>query len=260
MNLNRGSFFLQKKIPARLTRLRDKYIQLKKLGIDRLIVINFNHAFANINANDFVECLLVEKLGVKYLVVGDDFCFGADREGNFDYLQQKAETFNFDVNSTQSFTVLTERVSSTAIRDALFLGDNEKAQAMLGRSFSISGRVSHGNKLGRTIGFPTANVPLKRLVSPVHGVYVVNVLGIKDNNLLSGVANVGTRPTFEGVRQQLEVHLFDFSGDLYGQHIEVQLLHKLRDEMKFASLDALTFQINLDAQQARAWLAEQNNI
>ncbi|MDF2185212.1 bifunctional riboflavin kinase/FAD synthetase [Grimontia hollisae] len=247
--------FAGEKAPARLTRLRDKYVQLAKLGVERLVMVNFNAKFAAITPHDFVHRLLAEQLGVKFLVVGDDFRFGARRQGDFSYLQSQAVLAGFEVVSTDSFTVSEQRVSSTAIREVLAAGQQYEAEQMLGRPYSISGRVSHGKKLGRTIGFPTANVPLKRRVSPVSGVYVVRVGGIESGQWLGGVANVGTRPTVNGVRQQLEVHLFDLEQDLYGRQIEVQLLHKLRDEMKFSSLDELKAQIEIDAQTARAWLA-----
>jgi riboflavin kinase/FMN adenylyltransferase len=245
--------------PARLTRFRDKYIQLKKTGVERLLCVNFNAHFANMSAEDFVSRLLVEQLGVKFLVVGDDFCFGKGRRGNFEMLEAAGREFGFVVVSTQSFCMLEQRVSSTAIRHALVNDQLPLAASMLGRSYSISGRVSHGRKLGRTIGFPTANVPLKRRVSPVSGVYAVEVFGV-DGAPLPGVANVGHRPTVNGVRQQLEVHLFDFQSDLYGCQIEVVLHHKLRNEIKFESFDALKAQIERDAQTARVWLSERNNV
>lgn len=238
--------------PARLTRLRDKYVQLNKLDIDRLLCVNFNAHFAGLSAEQFIRDLLVAKLGVKFLVVGDDFCFGKGRTGHFTMLQQAGKQYGFDVVSTQSFCVSQQRVSSTAIRAALANDELDSACAMLGRQYSISGRVSHGRKLGRTIGFPTANIPLKRRVSPVSGVYVVEVHGLEQP--FGGVANIGHRPTVNGVRQQLEVHLFDFHGNLYGQQLEVVLLHKLRNEHKFESFDALKQQIELDAEAARVWL------
>ncbi|WP_036799373.1 MULTISPECIES: bifunctional riboflavin kinase/FAD synthetase [Photobacterium] len=245
--------------PARLTRFRDKYQQLKQLGMDRLFCVNFNAHFANMSPRDFVRRLLVEQLGVKFLVVGDDFCFGKGRSGNFAMLEAAGKEFGFTVVSTQSFCVSEQRVSSTAIRQALANNDLPLAESMLGRPYTIGGRVSHGRKLGRTIGFPTANVPLKRRVSPVSGVYAVEVFGV-DGAPLPGVANVGHRPTVNGVRQQLEVHLFDFKSDLYGRQIEVVLRHKLRDEIKFESFDALKAQIERDAQTARVWLSERNNV
>ncbi|MFC3022759.1 bifunctional riboflavin kinase/FAD synthetase [Vibrio zhugei] len=247
--------FAKERAPARLTRLRDKYTQLDKLGIDRLLCVNFNHHFASLSAESFIRDLLVKRLGVKFLVVGDDFCFGRNRTGNFAMLQAAGQQFGFDVVSTQSFCLNDSRVSSTAIRKALANDDLTSAQRMLGRPFSISGKVSHGRKLGRTIGFPTANVPLKRWVSPVKGVYVVEVQGL-GTSLIGGVANVGQRPTVSGVRKQLEVHLFDYHGNLYGKQLEVILRHKLRDEVKFESFDALKQQIELDADAARVWLRQ----
>jgi riboflavin kinase/FMN adenylyltransferase len=247
--------FAKDKAPARLTRLRDKYVQLSKLEIDRLLCINFNEQFAQIEPESFIHDLLVKRLGVKFLVVGDDFCFGKSRRGNFDMLKQAGEQFDFDVVSSHSFCLDSLRVSSTAIRDALAHNELQAASEMLGRNYSISGRVSHGRKLGRTIGFPTANIPLKRCVSPVSGVYVVQVAGV-NGEPVSGIANIGQRPTVNGVRQQLEVHLFDFHGNLYGKQLEVALLYKIRDEFKFASFEALKQQIESDAEAARVWLLQ----
>ncbi len=247
--------FNQHHAPARLTRLRDKFVQLSRLDIDRLLCVNFDHQFAQLDAETFIHDLLVKHLGVKFLVIGDDFCFGRQRRGNFAMLQQAGEKFGFDVVSTQSFCVDRLRVSSTAIREALAHDDLAAAKEMLGRHYSISGRVSHGRKLGRTIGFPTANIPLKRCVSPVSGVYAVQVSGLTETPI-NGVANIGHRPTVNGVRQQLEVHLFDFHGNIYGKQLEVALLHKLRGEHKFDSFEALKQQIELDAEAARVWLLQ----
>jgi riboflavin kinase / FMN adenylyltransferase len=247
--------FAKQGAPARLTRLRDKFVQLSKFDIDRLLCVNFNTHFANLEADAFISDLLVKRLGVKFLVIGDDFCFGRGRQGDFAMLQQAGEKYGFTVVNTQSFCLEQQRVSSTAIRDALASDQLAVAASMLGRDYSISGRVSHGRKLGRTIGFPTANIPLKRCVSPVSGVYVVQVFGL-DGEPFGGVANIGQRPTVNGVRQQLEVHLFDLQADLYGKQLEVSLLHKLRREVKFASFDALKQQIELDAEAARVWLRQ----
>ncbi|WP_114766170.1 bifunctional riboflavin kinase/FAD synthetase [Vibrio rhodolitus] len=250
--------FAKEKAPARLTRLRDKFVQLSKLHLDRLLCVSFNPYFANLTAEEFITDLLVKRLGVKFLVVGDDFCFGRGRKGNFAMLQQAGKEYGFEVVSTQSFCLQQLRVSSTAIRNALAEDDLPAAAEMLGRGYSISGRVSHGRKLGRTIGFPTANIPLKRCVSPVSGVYVVQALGLGEQ-AIGGVANIGQRPTVNGVRQQLEVHLFDFQGDLYGKQLEIVLLEKLRDEHKFDSFEALKQQIELDAEAARVWLRQFKN-
>ncbi|MDD9175447.1 bifunctional riboflavin kinase/FAD synthetase [Aliivibrio finisterrensis] len=248
-------FFAKEKAPARLTRLRDKFVQLKKLEIERLLCINFNQKFAEQTADEFVEDLLVRSLGVKFLVVGDDFCFGKHRKGNFAMLQEAGKKYGFEVVNTQSFCLEKQRVSSTAIRHALANDNLSDVATMLGRNYSITGRVSHGRKLGRTIGFPTANIPLKRCVSPVSGVYVVRAKD-KSGKQLGGVANIGNRPTVNGVRQQLEVHFFDYQANLYGQQLNVELLCKLRDEHKFESFDALKQQIELDSQAARVWLSE----
>ncbi|WP_413111050.1 bifunctional riboflavin kinase/FAD synthetase [Thaumasiovibrio sp. DFM-14] len=251
--------FLGDKAPARLTRLRDKCRQLGQSQIDRLLCISFNVRFAEMRAEDFIRDLLVEKLGVKFLVVGDDFCFGRGRRGNFAMLEAAGRRYGFHVVSTASFCLAKQRVSSTAIREALAQDNLGLAARLLGRPYSITGRVSHGRKLGRTIGFPTANLPLKRRVSPVKGVYAVEVR-LNDLTCYHGVANIGHRPTVNGVRQQLEVHLFDFEQDLYGQQIEVVLHYKLRDEFKFASFEELKAQIERDAQQARQWFADNNNV
>ncbi|KJY90954.1 MULTISPECIES: bifunctional riboflavin kinase/FAD synthetase [Vibrio] len=249
--------FAKEKAPARLTRLRDKFVQLRKLNIERLLCVNFNKRFANQTPDEFISDLLVKRLGVKFLVVGDDFCFGKGRKGNFQMLKEAGKKHGFEVVSTQSFCLEQLRVSSTAIREALASDEVNSAAEMLGRNYSISGRVSHGRKLGRTIGFPTANIPLKRCVSPVSGVYVVEALGLGDKPI-GGVANIGNRPTVNGVRQQLEVHLFDFQANLYGKQLEIVLIHKLRDEHKFDSFEALKQQIELDAEAARVWLRQRN--
>ncbi|MBX9445269.1 bifunctional riboflavin kinase/FAD synthetase [Dickeya chrysanthemi] len=243
--------FASEKAPARLTRLRDKVKYLAQAGVDYLLCVTFDAGFATNHANTFISSLLVEKLGVKFLVVGDDFRFGAGREGDFLLLQKAGAEQNFEVISTATFCSSGKRVSSTAVREALAQDSLTLAQELLGHPFSISGRVVHGNELGRTIGFPTANLPLKRQVSPVSGVYAVQVYGLGETPL-PGVANIGTRPTVTGdKRQQLEVHLLDVTLDLYGRHIDVVMCKKLRSEQRFASLDALKQQIANDVVAAR---------
>ncbi|RLM28186.1 riboflavin biosynthesis protein RibF [Brenneria alni] len=245
--------FSVKKAPARLTRLRDKVNYLRKAGVDYLLCVKFDAHFAANHARTFVSTLLVEKLGVRFLVVGDDFRFGAGREGDFLLLQKAGLDAGFEVISTASFCNDGKRVSSTAIRDALNNDDLMLAENLLGHPYSISGRVIHGKELGRTIGFPTANLSLKRQVSPVNGVYAVSVYGLGDEPL-PGVANIGTRPTITGDnRQQLEVHLLDTTMDLYGRHIEVVLRKKIRNEQRFASLEALKQQIADDVVTARVF-------
>jgi len=239
--------------PARLCRLRDKYNLLAKLGVHRLICVNFTKKFANQSAQHFIEHLLVNKLGIKHLIVGDDFHFGKNRTGNFSMLCQAGEKYGFDVSDTTSYKMADCRISSTVIRQALEQDDLVTVKQMLGREYSIIGRVFHGDKRGRQLGFPTANVLLKRRVSPLSGVFAVLV----NTNFgqFKGVANIGARPTINGVRQQLEVHIFDFDESLYGQCIEVIVKKKLRPVIKFDSLEALTAQIHQDSEQAKQVLA-----
>lgn len=236
--------------PARLSTLREKYQLLKEQGVDRLLCVRFDEFFASQSADTFIEDLLVKRLGVKFLVVGDDFRFGRGRRGDFSMLQRAGEMAGFDVASTQSFMVDDCRISSTAVREVLAAGEFERAGNMLGRPFVIEGRVVHGEKKGRTIGFPTANVLLKRSRAAINGVYAVTV-DVKGERYY-GVANVGVRPTVGGKRTQLEVHIFNYSGSLYGEPIAVYPVRKLRDEKKFASFDVLKEQIQRDADDARA--------
>lgn len=240
--------FTPQSAPARLTRLRDKYTYLERLGVERLICVNFNRKFANLCAQEFVEKLLVNCLNLKYLIIGDDFHFGKNRQGNFETLLQASKTFGFGISDTASYKLADCRISSTAIRKALETNKLDEVQKMLGRPYSIIGRVFHGDKRGRQLGFPTANVLLKRRVSPVSGVYVVKVKLTSGEYF--GVANIGNRPTVSGLRPQLEVHIFDFNKEIYSQTIEVVLIDKLREEQKFASLAALTEQISKDSEQA----------
>ena len=242
--------FAGEKAPARLTRLREKLRWLADSGVDYVLCVRFDRRFAALTAQNFVSDLLVDRLGVKFLAVGDDFRFGAGRQGDFLLLQKAGQKYGFDVTSTQTFCESGVRVSSTAVRQALADDNLKLAENLLGRPFTISGRVVHGDELGRTIGFPTANIPLRRQVSPVKGVYAVEVTGLGDT-ALPGVANIGTRPTVAGVRQQLEVHLLDVVMDLYGRHIDVVLRKKIRNEQRFASLDELKAQIARDEVAAR---------
>ncbi len=235
--------------PARLSRLRDKYTALAELGVDRLLCMKFSRDFAALSAEFFVEQLLVNKLGVRFLVVGDDFHFGKGRVGDFDMLVRAGKQFGFDVVNTRSFRMEDCRISSSSIRQALADNEFERAEAMLGRPFAITGKVVHGDKKGRTIGFPTANLLLKRCQTPVHGVFAVEAE--VDGKRYPGVANIGTRPTVRGQRSQLEVHLFNYSGNLYGKFLSVAIKAKLRNEQKFDSFELLHQQIQKDAQQAR---------
>ncbi|KGB02490.1 riboflavin biosynthesis protein RibF [Enterobacteriaceae bacterium ATCC 29904] len=249
--------FASEKAPARLTRLREKLRYLAQCGVDYVLCVRFDRRFAALTAQNFVGDLLVKRLGVQFLAVGDDFRFGAGRQGDFLLLQKAGLEYGFDVTSTQTFCEGGVRVSSTAVRQALAEDKLDAAENLLGRPFTISGRVVHGDELGRTIGFPTANLPLRRQVSPVKGVYAVEVTGLGDKPL-PGVANIGTRPTVAGVRQQLEVHLLDVVMDLYGRHIDVILRKKIRNEQRFASLDELKAQIARDELTAREFFGLSN--
>lgn len=248
-------YFTPEEAPARLQRLRDKLAQLSSLGVDQTLCLRFNRELAELSAADFVERILVQGLAVRYLVVGDDFRFGKGRCGDFGFLREAGERYGFEVVSTATFVHGDDRVSSTRVRQALADGDFASACQLLGRPFRICGRVSPGQQRGRTIGFHTANVRLHRTVSPIRGVFAVKVFGLGVLPF-TGVANMGTRPTVDGSYFVLEVHLFDFEGDIYGRHLDVEFCRKLRDEKKFDSFEALRKQIELDAEQARAFFSE----
>ena len=245
-------FFLGDKAPARLMRLRDKLYYLKQAGVDVVIIAKFDHTFANLPAQQFIEDWLVRKLNVKFLSIGDDFKFGSKRQGNFAMLQAAGKRFGFIVEDNRSFCLDEQRISSTAIREALANDDLQLAENLLGKPYRIFGRVIHGNKLGRTIGFPTANIRLHRQVNPIKGVYAVKVR-LKSGEIFNGVANMGKRPTINGLMQLLEVHLFDFSQNIYGQMVEVEFCHKIRNEIKFPSFDDLKVQIEKDVETAKAF-------
>ena len=251
-------YFSPASAPARLQRLRDKLALLCTLDVDQVVCLRFNQHLADLAADEFVERILVQGLEVRYLVVGDDFRFGKGREGDFDFLQAAGHRAGFEVVSTRTFLHGDDRVSSTRIRELLAEGDLATATRLLGRPYRICGRVSPGQQRGRTIGFHTANIHLHRLVSPVRGVFAVEVFGL-DDQPVPGVANVGTRPTVDGSYFVLEVHLFDFDRDIYGLHLDVEFCEKLRDERKFESFDALRAQIETDAAQARRYFEKEKH-
>ena len=248
-------YFMGKTAPARLMRLRDKLYYLKQAGVDAVLVVRFNQQFAALTAEQFIEDWLVNKLNVKFLSIGDDFKFGANRQGNFAMLQAAGKQFGFAVEDNYSLCLEQCRISSTAIRQALAENQLSLAENLLGKPYRIFGRVIHGNKLGRTIGFPTANVRLHRQVNPVKGVYAVKVR-LKSGEIFDGVANMGKRPTINGTIQLLEAHLFDFSQNIYGKMVEVEFCHKIRDEIKFPSFEALKAQIEQDVKTAKAFFAK----
>jgi len=247
-------YFQPDSAPPRLTRFREKMEALRRCGIDRVVCLRFDAYLAGLSAEEFIRVILLEGVAVKYLVIGDDFHFGSQRGGNFTTLQQAGGEHGFTVVNMHTFNIGDSRVSSTRIREALQAGDLETAEALLGRTYRMSGRVAHGDKRGRTIGFPTANIHLHRAVAPVDGVFAVEMYGIPGEPV-SGVANVGVRPTVDGTRSLLEVHLFDFDRDIYGAHVQVSFLQKLRPERRFDSFAELRQQIMRDADQARAYFA-----
>lgn len=245
-------YFAPDKAPARLTRFREKVQALRRFSVDRLLVLPFNTRLAAMSAEAFIDDVLVAGLGVKYLVVGDDFRFGRGRSGDFGMLQSAGARHGFQVVNMHTFSIDGERVSSTRIRSALNRGDMAEAERLLGRSYRMSGRVAHGEKLGRQLGFPTANIHIHRKATPLQGIFVVEVFGI-EGEPLPAVASIGSRPTVDGRRIILEVYIFDFDRDIYGQHLQISFIHKLRDEWRFATLEALQAQIAKDVAEAREY-------
>lgn len=241
--------YFDRNVKPRLTRLREKLEALAHFGVDRVLVLPFNQDLADLSAEGFVREVLVKQLGAKAILIGDDFRFGHKRAGDIALLRSLSDCCGFVVADMPTLTHATDRVSSTLVRKALEVGDLTLASTLLGRPYSMSGRVAHGDKRGRTIGFPTANVFLHRKAVPISGVYCVVMHGL-DEGTVTGVANVGNRPTVEGTRSLLEVHLFDFDREIYGEHVKVEFAQKLRDEKKYDSFDLLKVQIQLDAEQA----------
>jgi riboflavin kinase/FMN adenylyltransferase len=241
--------------PPRLTRWREKYLALATLGVDRLVTLRFDDDMRAMSPQCFVEKLLLADLNVRHVVVGDDFRYGAKAQGTIHSLRAAGESQGFGVEQVDPFIVDGVRVSSTAIRERLERGDCAGAARLLGRRYRMIGRVAHGERLGRTLGFPTANLRLMRRKSPLWGILAVRVHGI-DAQPLNGVASLGTRPTVNGVEPLLEAHVFDFQGDLYGRAIEVEFIAKLRDELKFDSVELMQVQMKVDAAQARDLLSK----
>ena len=244
-------YFLNTNSPSRLMRLREKVIQFLHLSIDDLLILPFNRTLADYDANAFIKELLVERLNVKYLVIGDDFHFGKAREGNFALLKEKGRQFGFEVKNSQSYLQQGMRISSTLIRDALGIGNLKRAKQMLGRDYSICGRISHGDKRGRTLGFPTANIQMLRRNTPIRGVFAITMTGI-DGREIQGIANVGIRPTVKGDSKViLETHLFEFNQEIYGAYVEVHFKDKIRNEIRFETFEQLKIQITKDVTRAK---------
>lgn len=243
-------FFLGAEAPARLMNWRDKIEALAAAGVARVLCVRFDEKFRALTARDFVQKLLVDGLGCRHLVIGDDFRFGCDRSGDFALLQAAGAEFGFAVANTTTVVVAGDRASSTRIRAAIKAGDFVLAETLLGRPYSVSGHVVHGDKLGRTLGVPTANIPPRRLHSPLSGIYTVTVTGAADKPVC-GVCSVGRRPTVNGKDERIETYLLDFNAGIYGRRIHVQFHHKLREELKFSSLDELKTAMAKDIADAR---------
>ena len=249
-------YFAPKQAPARITRLREKLDAIQKNQIDRVLLLEFNQSLAQLSADQFIQKILIDGLNIKHLYVGDDFCFGAQRQGNYALLQKAGSQFNFTVASLDTIQQNQQRISSSAIRQYLAQGDLIKAQQLLGRPYKICGRIVHGDARGRTIGFPTANINLKKRISPLKGVYAVKIWGLQKQALL-GVANLGTRPTVKGkTKYLLETHIFDFNQEIYGQHLGIEFIKRIRDEKKFNDFNELKQQIERDSLLARRVLSD----
>lgn len=245
-------FFLQSKAQPRLMRLREKLPLLEQAGVDQVLCIRFNQSFANMTAERFIEQVLNEQLQVRYLLVGDDFRFGHKRLGDTNMLERYSDKGYFELEIMGPYEQESQRVSSTRVRELLQNNQLNKANELLGRHFFMSGRVAHGDKLGRQLGFPTANIHLHRHVVPITGVYAVKVYGL-NNEPYFGVANVGNRPAVGGTRCILEIYIFNFDDNIYGQYVTVQFWHFIRQERDYDSMEALKQDILHDAQKAKAY-------
>jgi len=245
-------FFAKDAAPPRLSRLRQKLDLFRAFGVTRTVIARFDHRLAAMTPEIFIADVLVRRLDARWVLVGDDFRFGHARAGDLSVLRAHAKTFS--VEGMRTVDVDAQRASSSAVRAALAAGDLPRAAALLGRSYAISGRVGHGDKLGRTLGFPTANIPLRHR-PPLSGIFAVRVHGL-GSAPRAGVASIGVRPTvMHNAKPLLEVFLFDFDETIYGRRVTIEFLHKLRDEEKYESLDALTRQISADVAQARDYFA-----
>ena len=245
-------YFAPDKAPKRLARFREKIAYLNAQQIDYLLCLRFDEELASQSAEAFVQQILLESLNTRHLVIGDDFHFGKNRQGNFQFLQQHSKRFGFKVDETETLLLDGERVSSTRVRECIQQDDFDQAAELLGRPYSLSGRVAHGKKLGRQLGFPTINIKMGDKTLIVKGIFAVIVKGI-DNRALQGVASIGTRPTVNGVDTILEVYILDFDQDVYGYSVVVEFMHKIRNEEKFDSLEELTTWIAQDTEKAKAF-------
>ena len=248
-------FFAGTKLPARLTRFREKVYLLDQTPLDRLLCLPFNERTANIEAGWFAKDFVVDQVGAKHLVIGDDFRFGRGREGDFALFERYGQIHGYSVSAMSTLLQGEARISSTLIRETLAAGDFTAAANLLGHEYFIMGRVVYGRQLGRQLNVPTANIRLQRYRAALEGVYCVTVEGIA-GAVRHGIANIGVRPTVDGKEPLLEVHVFDYTGNLYGDLIKVTFKQKLREEQAFDSIDALKTQINQDIEQALHYFDE----
>ena len=257
-------FFSPDQAPPRILNLRDKLAAFSDIGIERVVVEHFNSAFSRLNPEDFVSEILVNRLRAKWILVGDDFCYGAKRAGNFESLKAAGKRSGFEVSKIETVFEQGERISSSSLREALANGKMDRVERLLGRPYAISGHVLQGKKLGRKLGFPTMNIAvanhLHRRKPATSGIFIAQVHGLSDNPL-PAVSSLGIRPTVEDEgRVLLETHLFDFDKDVYGQIIKVELLEKIRDEEKYPDLDMLQIAIASDAMRARNYFQKKNHV
>lgn len=250
-------FFAAASPPARLMRFREKFEALDSHGVDIFFCPRFDVPMRDISADDFIRRILVHGLGARHIVIGDDFQFARRREGTLEHLQRASRALEFSIEQVPSVIVDGIRVSSTAIRDCLWEGEMQRATALLGRPYRMSGKVVRGERLGRSLGYPTANVDLRRRQSAVMGIFAVRVQGLGERPL-DAVASVGDRPTFGGTKPILEVHIFDFDKDIYGEYIHVDFISRLRGQEKYARVEDLVAQMHRDADNARSILTAGN--
>ena len=257
-------FFAPEQAPPRIMNLRDKLAALSTIGIDRVVVEHFNSAFARLTPEEFVSEIIVKRLNAKWILIGDDFCYGAKRAGNFMSLKAAGQEYGFEVSSIQTIQENGERISSSALRTALANGDMKLAEKLLGGPYGISGHVIHGQQLGRQLGFPTLNLAIANHLHhrkpATTGIFTAQVLGL-DEKPLAAVASLGVRPTVEDQgRVLLETHVFDYQQDVYGKIITVELLEKIRDEAKYEDLETLTKAIASDAAHARNYFQKKTYV
>jgi len=248
-------YFAPERAPIRLTRFGEKWPLLEAADVERVLCLHFDQALATLAPEEFIRRVLIQGLGVEHLTVGDDFRFGRERSGDFAMLQSVGGRQGFEVETTASFMLEGARVSSSRIRSLLMEGELEAAARLLGRPYGLSGHVIYGEKLGRTLGFPTANIALGRKQAPVSGIFVSRVHGV-ETRPLPGVSYVGVRPALGGTHPVLETYLPGYSREIYGRRLRVDLLHRLREDRHFDSLDALVAQMQKDVQAATAWHAD----